>query len=226
MNKFFVKENQIVDNQISILGEDVNHIKNVLRLNYGDKIKVCDTDNTINYICEVNKISKEEVECTIIEKVENEAEGNVELHIFQGLPKADKMELIIQKGTELGISKFIPVKFNRSIVKLTGKDEIKKIERWQKIAEVAAKQCGRDIVPKVENIQSIKNICNLFQNYDIVLIAYELEKDNYIKNELKKIENKENYKIAVVIGPEGGIEPEEIELMKQQLNSRVVRLEN
>ena len=224
MNKFFVKENQIVDNQISILGEDVNHIKNVLRLNYGDKIKVCDTDNTINYICEVNKISKEEVECTIIEKVENEAEGNVELHIFQGLPKADKMELIIQKGTELGISKFIPVKFNRSIVKLTGKDEIKKIERWQKIAEVAAKQCGRDIVPKVENIQSIKNICNLFQNYDIVLIAYELEKDNYIKNELKKIENKENYKIAVVIGPEGGIEPEEIELMKQQLNSRVVSL--
>ena len=223
MNKFFVKENQIVDNQISILGEDVNHIKNVLRLNYGDKIKVCDTDNTINYICEVNKISKEEVECIIIEKVENEAEGNVELHIFQGLPKADKMELIIQKGTELGISKFIPVKFNRSIVKLTGKDEIKKIERWQKIAEVAAKQCGRDIIPKVEKIENVKNICNLFQNYDIVLVAYELEKENYIKQELKAIEKKDKYKIAVVIGPEGGIEPEEIELMNKS-NSRVISL--
>lgn len=224
MNKFFVKENQISNNNIKVLGEDVNHIKNVLRLNYGEKIKVCDTDNTINYICKIATISKEEVNCSIIEKIENESEGNVELHIFQGLPKADKMELIIQKGTELGISKFIPVTFNRSIVKLTGKDETKKIERWQKIAEVAAKQCGRDIIPKVENIENVKNICNLFKNYDIVLVAYELEKENFIKQELKAIEKKDKYKIAVVIGPEGGIEPFEIELMKKQANSRIISL--
>lgn len=205
MRKFFVNSDQISNNEIKIINEDVNHIKNVLRLPIGEKIKICDSENSINYICEIADISSKSVLCIILERVLNEAEGNVELHIFQGLPKADKMELIIQKGTELGVFEFIPVNFKRSIVKVLEKDEIKKIDRWQKISEVAAKQSGRDIIPKVRNIENLKKICEQVKEYDIVLVAYELEEENYIKKELQKIKEiqKPSYKIAVVIGPEG-----------------------
>lgn len=232
MRKFFVKSNQINNDEIEIIDEDVNHIKNVLRLSLGEKIKVCDSENSTNYICKIEELSQKSVICTIIDKVDGEAEGNVELHIFQGLPKADKMELIIQKGTELGVSEFIPVNFKRSIVKISGKDENKKIERWQKIAEVAAKQSGRDIIPKVKNIENIKNVCNQIKDYDIVLVAYEQEETNYIKNELLKIKkDNSNYKIAIVIGPEGGIDTEEIEIFKESgakivsLGKRILRTE-
>lgn len=232
MRKFFVDSNQIENGTITIIGDDVNHIKNVLRLKTNYKIKICDTDNNVNYICNIEKIEKENIECKIIEKAMNESEGNVEIHIFQGLPKADKMETIIQKGTELGASEFTPVNFKRSIVKLTGKDELKKIERWQKIAEVAAKQSGRDIIPKIKNIENVKNICNFIQNYDIVIVAYELEENNFIKNELLNIKNtKESFKIAVVIGPEGGIEKEEVDILRNagakivSLGKRILRTE-
>ena len=142
------------------------------------------------------------------------------------------MELIIQRGTELGVSEFVPVSFKRSIVKISPKDEKKKIDRWNKISEVAAKQSKRDIIPKVRNVESIKNVCNEIKNYDIVLLAYELEENNYIKNELLKIKNtKENYKIAVIIGPEGGIEKEEVEVLENagakviSLGKRILRTE-
>lgn len=232
MRKFFVESNQIKDNQIEIIGEDVNHIKNVLRLENGEKIKICDKTNQVNYISEITEITTKNVKCNILETAENDAEGNVELHIFQGLPKADKMELIIQKGTELGVTEFIPVAFKRSIVKLSGKDEVKKIDRWNKISEVAAKQSGRDLVPKVRCVENIKNVCNEINDYDIVLLAYELEENNYIKNELQKLKNqKESYKIAVIIGPEGGIEQEEVNILYENgakvisLGKRILRTE-
>ena len=232
MRKFFVKSNQINDNYISIIDEDVNHIKNVLRLAIGEKIKICDKDNSKNYVSEIVEITNHEVNCIIIEEVEGEAEGNVELHIYQGLPKADKMELILQKGTELGVSKFIPVALKRCIVKLDGKDALKKIERWQKITEVASKQSGRDIVPEVANIETINDICNKINDYDLVMLAYELEENNYIKTELLNIKNtKENYKIAIVIGPEGGIDDKEAERLKEagakivSLGKRILRTE-
>lgn len=232
MRKFFVKEEQINDEVIEIIGDDVNHIKNVLRLEGGEIILLCDMDNSINYVSEISKIEKDKIICKIQNKIENQAEGNVELTIFQGLPKADKMELIIQKGTELGVKEFVPVNFERCIVKLKGKDEEKKIDRWQKIAEMAAKQSGRDLIPKITNIESIKNICNLIPNYDIVLVAYENEKENSLKQELLKLKNiKENIKIGVVIGPEGGISENEINLFKQvggkiiTLGNRILRTE-
>lgn len=232
MRKFFIESSQINNNQIEIVGEDVNHIKNVLRLEIGEKIKICDKKTSTNYISEICEITNKYIKCNILEIAENKAEGNIELHIFQGLPKADKMELIIQKGTELGVNEFIPVAFKRSIVKISGKDELKKIDRWNKIAEVAAKQSGRDIVPKVTNIENIKNVCNEIKNYDIVLLAYELEENNYVKNELLQLKNKkEKYKIAVIIGPEGGIAPEEVEVMKSNgakvisLGKRILRTE-
>ncbi|HIT70640.1 MAG TPA: 16S rRNA (uracil(1498)-N(3))-methyltransferase [Candidatus Scatovivens faecipullorum] len=232
MRKFFVKENQINSELITILDEDVNHIKNVLRLNVGENLQICDIDSSKNYICEILELTAKSVTCKILEEIQSIAEGNVELHIFQGLPKADKMELIIQKGTELGVSEFVPVSFKRSIVKISPKDEKKKIDRWNKISEVAAKQSKRDIIPKVRNVESIKNVCNEIKNYDIVLLAYELEENNYIKNELLKIKNtKENYKIAVIIGPEGGIEKEEVEVLENagakviSLGKRILRTE-
>lgn len=232
MRKFFVKENQIKENVIEILGDDVNHIRNVLRLECGEVIMICDMDNSVNYISKIDNIEKDKIICNIQNIAEGEAEGNVEITIFQGLPKSDKMELIIQKGTELGVKEFVPVNFERCIVKLKGKDEEKKIDRWQKIAEMAAKQSGRDIVPKIKNIESIKNICNLIPNYDILLVAYENEKNNSLKQELTKLKKlKENIKIGVVIGPEGGIADNEIELFKEAgakiitLGNRILRTE-
>lgn len=231
MRKFFVKENQINNNVIEIVSEDVNHIKNVLRLDIGEKIKICDSDNKINYICEITQISKQNVICNILEKAQNEAEGNVELHIFQGLPKADKMELIIQKGTELGATKFIPVSFKRSIVKLSGKDELKKIDRWQKIAEVASKQSMRDMIPEVTTVMSVKELVKCIPEYDVFLLAYEMEKETYIKSILKNLDKKDRYKIAVAIGPEGGIDEEEVRILKNagakviSLGNRILRTE-
>ena len=232
MRKFFVDSESLIENEIRIFGSDVNHIKNVLRLKNGDKIQICNKDSKENYICEITEIQKDSVKTNILEKIEEISEGNIELDIFQGLPKADKMELIIQKGTELGVSKFIPVNLKRCIVKLDGKDEIKKIERWQKIAEVAAKQCQRDIVPNVEKIFSIKDVCDRISCYDLFLLAYEEEKLNYIKSELLNIKNtKENLKIGVMIGPEGGIDSEEEKILKENgakivsLGKRILRTE-
>ncbi len=232
MRKFFVKKESIQEDEIQILGSDVNHIKNVLRLKQGDEIQICNEDTSQNYICEITKVDRQAVQAKIVQEIETSTESNVELHIFQGLPKADKMELIIQKGTELGASEFIPVAFKRSIVKLSEKDAIKKVERWQKIAEVSAKQSQRDLVPRVKNVSSVKNICHLVQEYDIILLAYEKETENHIKNELLKIKNtKKNLKIAVIIGPEGGIEEEEVLVLKKagakvvSLGKRILRTE-
>lgn len=232
MSKFFIKNENREEEKIKIIGTDVNHIKNVLRLKMGDEIQVCNQETRENFVCEIEEIQKEFVQTKIVEKVETVSEGNVELHIFQGLPKADKMELIIQKGTELGVSKIIPVAFQRSIVKFSGKDETKKFQRWQKIAEVAAKQSGRDLVPEIKEVIDVKKICHLVQEYDIILLAYEEEKENMLKNELLKMkEKKENFKIAVVIGPEGGIEREEALLLKNagakvvSLGRRILRTE-
>jgi len=126
MKKFFVKENQINNNIVIINGDDVNHIKNVLRLNIGDEILVCNQDTSENFVCSISKISKMDIICSILEKKSDTVESNIKIDIYQGLPKADKMELIIQKGTELGVNNFIPVKFKRTVVKFNEKDILKK----------------------------------------------------------------------------------------------------
>ena len=230
MGKFFIKSENINDNKVIIDNEDVNHIKNVLRKNVGDEILICDYKKKINYNCKIIEISRKKVICEIINEKKSENESNIKIDIFQGIPKFDKMDLIIQKGTELGVNSFIPVVFKRSVVKLDEKDFLKKITRWRKIAEVASKQSGRDVIPDVKNIENVKNICNLFKNYDIVLVAYEKENKNTLKNILKSLKNKE-IKIAVVIGPEGGIDESEIDLLIENgaeivtLGKRILRTE-
>ena len=148
---------------------------------------------------------------------------NVYINILQGLPKADKMELIIQKCTELGVQEITPVNMERSIVKLNPKDETKKIQRWQKIAEVAAKQSGRDKITQINNIVKFKDIFNVLKDYDAFLVAYEKEKENTLKKELIKLKEVSSPKVAVLIGPEGGIDDEEIKILKTN-NTKIITL--
>lgn len=231
MYKFFVKGNKIEQERIIIDNNDVNHIKNVLRLGLGEKIAISNLDNGDSFICEIIKFENNTITCKIIEKTEDISETNLHLNILQGLPKSDKMELIIQKCTEIGAKEFTPVALNRCIVKLTEKDELKKIERWQKISEVAAKQSKRNIVPKVNRIIKLDKVIELIKEYDIIIVAYEEEKENNIKQELKKLNKKEKLKIGILVGPEGGIEKEEIEIMKNSgakiitLGNRILRTE-
>lgn len=223
MPKFFVKNEQISEdeNKVIILGDDVNHIKNVLRLKLGDNIIVCNLFNSNNYLSEILEIEKDNIVCKIKKRLESVAESKIHVHILQGLPKADKMELIIEKCVELGVKEITPVAMNRCIVKLDDKTKVKKVERWQKISEIAAKQSGRDIIPKVNNVIVLEKIYDLLKNYDIVLVAYENEKNNSLKQELYKLKEnaKKDLKIAVIIGPEGGIEKQEIELLQNKRSS-------
>jgi len=231
MPKFFVKNNQIKNEKIDIIGKDVNHIKNVLRLSKNDLIEICDTENLENYMCRIESIEEEKIECNIIEKLMQNSESNVQVTIFQGLPKSDKMELIIQKSVELGAFDITPVEMTRCVVKLNEKDKTKKIERWQKISEAAAKQCGRDIIPKINEIIAIKNICDIISMYDIIIVAYEKEQEYTIKQELKRIKEINANKIGIVIGPEGGLEEKEVNLLKENgakvvtLGKRILRTE-
>lgn len=229
MRKFFVDKKQIKNNIIEIINEDVNHIKNVLRLEIDTLIQISDGEK--NYISKISKIEKEKIICEIVEEIENKNEASVKIDIFQGIPKSDKMEYIIQKCTELGVNEYFPVSMKRSIVKLSGKDEEKKILRWQKIAEGAAKQSGRDIIPKINNIKNIDNICKIIKDYDIFIVAYELEDKESLKRSLENLNKEKINKIAILIGPEGGIEEEEVELLKKNgakvvsLGKRILRTE-
>ncbi|MBP3801070.1 MAG: 16S rRNA (uracil(1498)-N(3))-methyltransferase [Clostridia bacterium] len=231
MPKFFVKENQVNNNKITILGTDVNHIKNVLRLQLNENIQICNSDNQENYLCKIKDISDEQIKCDVLEKIEETVEPVVKVTIFQGLPKSDKMELIIQKSVELGVYSIAPVDMGRCIVKLNEKDKLKKIDRWQKISEVAAKQCGRDIIPQISNVTTVKEICSTIDDYDMIIVAYEKEKQNVLKNELKEIKQKGFKKIGFVVGPEGGLEEKDVEMLKTSgakivtLGKRILRTE-
>ena len=225
MPKFFVKNNQVEDNKITILGDDVNHIANVLRMKVGDEIQICNTDTTENYNVELNEFSKDSIVCKVLEKIASEAESSINLKIFQGIPKSDKMELIIQKSTELGVKAIVPVEMERCISKINGKDEKKKIERWQKISEVAAKQSGRDIIPKIEHVIKIKEISEHVSEYDMIIVPYEKAEGYSFKDAIEelKIKDNKNLNIGIVIGPEGGYEPSEVELL-QNAGAKVVTL--
>ena len=231
MYKFFIEENQIENDNVIIKGEDVNHIKNVLRLKENERIQICNKNNHKTYLCNIYNLLQENVICKIQQELEYTTESNVYIHLFQGLPKAEKMEIIIQKTIEIGISEITPVIMKRCIVKLDEKAKIKKLERWQKIAEGAAKQSKRDIIPKINLPLNLQNIYENLKNYDIVLVAYEDEQNITIKQILKQIHNNEDIKIAIIIGPEGGIEKGEIQNLKENgakvisLGKRILRTE-
>lgn len=236
MPKFFVNKKQVENETINIIDGDVNHIKNVLRKKEKEKIEICIIGNEekgIDTISEIEKIEENCIKCRILEYKVSETEGKIQVTIFQGLPKSDKMELVIQKSVELGVYEIYPTEMKRCIVKLKEQEANKKIARWQKISEVAAKQSGRNIIPQIKEKVNIKQVCNLVKDYDKLIVAYEEEKENSLKSELKSIKSKdkENIKIAILVGPEGGIDLAEIEELRKAgavivtLGKRILRTE-
>lgn len=227
MHKFFVEDYQIDDRQVIIDSEDYNHIVNVLRMKKGDKILVTNKKSQKTYNCEIKEINADKVICNIIDEENINIEMNVQVDIFQGLPKSDKMEYIIQKCVELGVHKIVPVNMKYCVAKI--KDEEKKNIRWNKISEVAAKQSKRNSIPKVENSINMTQLYDEIKKYDLVIVAYENEDNITLKDILKSKENPKN--IAIIIGPEGGISFDEVENLtksgakKASLGNRILRTE-
>ncbi|CDF58073.1 16S rRNA (uracil(1498)-N(3))-methyltransferase [Thermobrachium celere] len=228
MHKFFVKRNNIINDKIIIEGDDVQHISKVLRLRKDDIIQVCD-GHLNEYICSIQEINKNNVVCLVKEKFKNENESDVSITLFQGLPKAQKMELIIQKGVEIGIKEFIPVITERVVVKTEGKDLKNKLERWNRIAYEASKQSNRGIVPEVKDIIDFKEALELLKEFDAVFVPYEKERSMGFKKALK--DKKDIKNVAVVIGPEGGFSEEEVKIFEENgfvlvtLGPRILRTE-
>lgn len=225
MPKFFIKTENLKENEeIWITGSDVNHIKNVLRKKVDDKINICNSDTQKNYECIIQNIEENKIICKIISETKSMSESSLNITIFQGLPKSDKMELIIQKSTELGVKTIVPVITKRTVIKLKDKDKQTKVERWRKIAEVAAKQSGRDIIPTIENIINIADI--KFDEFNKIFVLYENEEKNSIKDEIEQLKknNKEELNIGIIIGPEGGFADSEIEQLRLKPNVSVVTL--
>lgn len=225
MSTFYIKNNQIDADKIIILGEDYNHIKNVLRCKLGEEIDVCD-ENEIRYKTKIEEYTDKMVVCAIESVDETITEFGIDVSLYQGVPKSDKFELIIQKTTELGINHIIPVQMERSIAKIDEKNAEKKLERWNKIALEASKQSGRQKVPTVHNVIKFKNIIENISKYDIVLLPYENEKSVTMRVALNKIKANNNKieKIAVIIGPEGGFSDEEINMIMKYENVYIVSL--
>jgi 16S rRNA (uracil1498-N3)-methyltransferase len=229
MNQFFVEESQVHGSEIIIEGTDVNHIKNVLRMKPGEEIMVSNgTDK--HYICSILTISGEQVVAKIVDIDTNSTELPVKLYLFQGLPKADKMELIIQKSVELGVSEIIPVAMKRCVVKLDGKKEKSKLTRWQGIAESAAKQSKRMVIPQISNVMNFKEAVAYAKTLDYNIIPYEFA--NGMEKSKQVVKSLSQYKsVGIFIGPEGGFDEAEIAYAKENnmqiisLGKRILRTE-
>ena len=229
MHRFFVEPEQIFPEYVEILGGDVNHIRNVLRMSPGDRISVSDGLGT-DYICELEQLEAECVRGRILERKPFDVELSSRLVLYQGLPKGDKMELIVQKTVELGVARIVPVATMRSVVKLDEKKARAKTVRWQGIAEAAAKQSRRGIVPRVEDVCSLKEALEQAADMDVKLMPYELSEGMERTRQL--VESvRPGQKIAVFIGPEGGFEETEVAQAKDAgfepitLGRRILRTE-
>lgn len=209
MYQFFVNPEQIQDKQVVIVGSDVNHIGNVLRMKPGEEIAVSNGIDGKEYRCQIERITETEVLCTLLFVKEDGLELPAKVYLFQGLPKADKMELIIQKAVELGAYEVIPVATKRAVVKLDAKKEKSKLARWQGIAEAAAKQSKRRMIPEIKSVMTMKEAIAYARDMDCKMIPYEMaegmERTKRIIGGITKGQS-----VAVFIGPEGGFEDNEI----------------
>lgn len=230
MHRFYVTQDQIQEDMIKITGPDVNHIKNVLRMKQGEKIIICNGQGKDCY-CIINRVSESDIIAKIFNMQDTNTELKTKITLFQGLPKMDKMELIIQKAVELGVYEIIPVMTKRTVVKLEDKKkEEKKLERWQAIAEGAAKQSGRGVIPKIKPVQPYREAIQNASEMGLGLIPYENAKGILATREIMK--DLERFStIGIFIGPEGGFEESEIELAKANkvipisLGRRILRTE-
>lgn len=230
MRRFFIEPEAIQEDSVILGGEIAHHIGKVLRLNQGDIVTVCTGDGAA-YVVELQQFRKESVTGVIVDRVEQQRETNVELVLYQGMPKADKLEMIIQKCTELGVSAVIPVETGRSVVRLDSGKAEKKLERWQKIAHEASQQSKRVTVPKVGPYLKW-NACleQLQQSEGITIVFWEDEQTYGLKEVLNKLPEKPG-RINLVVGPEGGLSETEVEQLRQagavsaSLGKRILRTE-
>lgn len=229
MHHFFVTPQAVGDTHITITGPDVNHMKNVLRMKPGEEVLISDGEGK-DYCCEIDTLSEDEVIVKITDDSYEGTELASEFYLFQGLPKSDKMEMIIQKAVELGVKEIIPVATKRAVVKLDEKKAGKKIERWQAISESAAKQSRRGVIPKVQNVMTFKEALSYAQKLDMNLIPYENFKGmQETKEALSHIQD--GMKVGIFIGPEGGFDEAEVELAIEKmvqpisLGRRILRTE-
>lgn len=231
MYHFFVEENAIADGLVHITGDDVNHIRNVLRMTAGEQVIISrkNDNEDVDYYCSLTQITEREVTAHI-DWTEETRELTNKIYLFQGLPKGDKMELIIQKSVELGVYEVIPVAMNRSVVKLDAKKEAGKLKRWQAISESAAKQSKRSIIPAVKQVMTVKEALSYAKEMNVKLLPYENEKGiAQTRSMISEIQAGES--VAVLIGPEGGFAPEEVEAAKSSgfrtvtLGKRILRTE-
>lgn len=229
MFHFFADQSQIGGGRIVITGADVNHIKNVLRMKEGEEALISNRTDR-DYLCRVAALSPDAVHFEILEECPEGTELPAKIYLFQGLPKGDKMELIIQKAVELGVYRVIPVAMKRSVVKLDGKKAEAKVKRWNAISESAAKQSKRIIIPEVTGVKSFKEALTYAADFDLNLVPYECAEgmDGARKTVAAA---KAGMSIGIFVGPEGGFEDAEIKLAKEAgahvltLGKRILRTE-
>lgn len=237
MHRFFVKSNYVNNDVVEIRGNDFNHISNSLRLKPKDKI-IITTGDGYDYITELKEFTEKAVFGDIIDKKINKSEPIIRVDLGQAVPKNRNIELVIQKGTEMGVNNIIPLDTVRTIVKLTSSKEKRRLKRWQKIAQEAAKQSQRGKIPEIKGLLSIddKNkLQSLFSKYDLILVLYAGKANQSLKKIMKKYKREKLTDILILIGPEGGFAPEEIDLFKNNdldkkveivtLGSRILRTE-
>ena len=228
MYNFFVENTAKKDGRYFIAGTDYNHIKNVLRMNMGEQFLV--SCEGVSDLCELESIESDTVVAKIIKTNYQSTNLPINIHLFQGLPKSDKLELIIQKAVELGVATVTPVSMKRSIVKIDDKKKKSKRERWQAIAEAAAKQSKRTAVPEVCDVLSYKEFIARAKELDLLLVPYECA-DGMAATKAALSEIKSGMNVGIIIGPEGGFEQKEIEDALEiggkviSLGSRILRTE-
>ncbi len=229
MYYFFAEESQIGENTIRVEGADVRHIRNVLRMKPGDEVLVGDQEGQ-DYRCRIREIGKDAVELDIMERDVSVRELPSRIYLFQGIPKGDKMESVIQKNVELGVWEIIPVSTRRSVVKLDEKKAKAKVARWQEIARSAAKQSKRGKIPSVTEVMDFSQALEYAQGLDVRLLPYECAQGIGRTREL--LNNIcPGQSIAIFIGPEGGFEESEVEkaqkagFMTITLGKRILRTE-
>lgn len=220
MHKFFTPKYLIEENKATIKGDDVRHIYKVLRLQKGEKVVINDLEGT-EYLGEILEVNKTEATVKIIEKLDINNESPLQIYLFQGMPKAAKMDLIVQKGVELGIRKITPIITSRVDIKLKG--EFKKLDRLNKIALEASKQSKRTIIPEVVEPVEWSDFIEQIKEMDLIVVPYENQNGYGIKNMISDVNNKSIKNVAIVIGPEGGFEETEIEELKA-IDSYIVTL--
>lgn len=230
MYQFFIPSSQIMGNDLVIRGKDVNHIKNVLRMKPGEEISIKAEGDDKEYRCEIASLEEEEIRCRLMFIKEEGVELPCNITLYQGLPKSDKMEWIIQKAVELGVSRIVPVASKRAVVKLDEKKAEQKRKRWQSISEAAAKQSKRGRIPEIAAVMTMSQAVEYASGDQVKIMAYELaEGMESTKQLIENIKPGEN--ISLFIGPEGGFTEEEVILAKEKgfravtLGRRILRTE-